>query len=367
MSETPLVAVLISGLSGVEAGLRDTWDGEEDLQARTKLAIAKTGWEEQNVTPEELETIKNADILVGDPPLLAACIRTLHSKAMSFERLRWIHCTWAGPDALIKALQELDGKIQLGPGGGLPRLTRSVGQRMRGDLAAFVVGRIVEQERFFVHSRRQQALATWDQQAVRDYRCLRDLTVGVLGVGQIGTAVANAAAFFGMRVIGINTKGEPPSAAIEEAAKQTTMPGMRKAMVSPALLQSSIDAWYPVSRLQEALPECDYLVSILPSLPSTRGLLNGTVLEAAKGRTTLINIGRGDLIDEPSLLEALDKSWLAGAVLDVHYVEPLPAASRLWHHERVTISPHVGSVSSAKDIVAAFRTEMGLLLRNEPV
>lgn len=64
-------------------------------------------------------------------------------------------------------------------------------------------------------------------------------------------------------------------------------------------------------------------------------------------------------------MRALDERWLAGAILDVHYQEPLPPSSRLWARANVTISPHVGSVSSGKDIVAAFRKELGLLLSQE--
>lgn len=352
-------AVLISGLAGVEEGLKGVWEEGKELQAHVRFVLAKRSWSDDEVNDADLSVISSAEVLVGDPPLLALCLRSLASRGLALSRLQWIHCTWAGPDALLKALGELDG-LQLGPT--MPRITRSVGYRMRGDLASFVVGRIIEQERMFVHSRQQQARGVWDQEGVRAYRCLRDLTVAVMGVGAIGTAVANSAAFLGMTVIGLNTRGVAP--APEEDSDSSA--SIKTAMVSGQMLASAIEAWYPVSRVAEVLPQCDFLVNVLPSSPATRGLLSGDAFKPAGGRTTFINIGRGDIIDEQSLLHALEEKWIAGAILDVHYQEPLPSTSRLWRHTNVTISPHVGSVSSAKDIVKAFRIELGLLLQNQP-
>ena len=95
----------------------------------------------------------------------------------------------------------------------------------------------------------------------------------------------------------------------------------------------------------DALPgllgECDYVVSILPSTPQTVDLFDASLLARMKPEAVLINAGRGDLIVEAALLDALDNDRLAGAVLDVFRAEPLPAGDPLLAHPKVTVTPHV--------------------------
>ena len=80
---------------------------------------------------------------------------------------------------------------------------------------------------------------------------------------------------------------------------------------------------------------------MLPSTPETLKLFNRELFQRFNPQSMLINVGRGDLVDEVDLLQALDAGWLAGAVLDVMSVEPLPADSPLWLHPAVQLTPHV--------------------------
>ncbi len=81
---------------------------------------------------------------------------------------------------------------------------------------------------------------------------------------------------------------------------------------------------------------CDYVVSVLPSTPATRGLLDGEALAPCRARrATLINVGRGDLLSEATILHALERGWLRHFVGDVFVPEPLPASSALWAHPQV--------------------------------
>eukprot|EP00797_Seminavis_robusta_P024898 Sro426_g140450.2 (154) ;mRNA; r:38359-38820 len=101
--------------------------------------------------------------------------------------------------------------------------------------------------------------------------------------------------------------------------------------------------------LKQALQEADYIVSVLPSTPQTRGMLSGDVLAPAGG-AVFLNVGRGDVIDEPSLENALDKGYISAAILDVFTTEPLPKESPLWKRTDVIVSPHVSGVTRAVDV-----------------
>jgi len=95
-----------------------------------------------------------------------------------------------------------------------------------------------------------------------------------------------------------------------------------------------------VDHVDEALADADALVMILPSLPSTRGILGAERLSRLPPHAWLVNVGRGDTVNEQALIAALDEGRLAGAALDVFVTEPLPADSRLWTMEQVVVTPH---------------------------
>jgi phosphoglycerate dehydrogenase-like enzyme len=146
---------------------------------------------------------------------------------------------------------------------------------------------------------------------------LRSKTVGIIGLGAIGKEIARLSKGFGMRVIGS-----------KRSAKK-----MGKA--------KNIDAVYPLTQLREMLAECDFVVLILPSTPESLNILGEKELRAMKPTAYLVNVGRGDSVDEEAMIRALEKGWIAGAGLDVYTTEPLPPDSKLWGMHNVIISPHV--------------------------
>ncbi|KAJ8951894.1 hypothetical protein NQ318_019872 [Aromia moschata] len=118
------------------------------------------------------------------------------------------------------------------------------------------------------------------------------------------------------------------------------------------------------------LQSCDYIVNILPSTMETRGLLNGNVLENCKGRgVVFINVGRGSIISEETLVKAVNEEWLSGAILDVFEREPLREESPLWKMPNVSIhfSSCLRSVSKAKDIAEQFKENLQLFQQNLPI
>ena len=158
------------------------------------------------------------------------------------------------------------------------------------------------------------------------YRVMSKLTVGILGLGDIGQNLAKTCKALSMTVWGVGRTDK--SDRLEFVDHYTTLSGL------PEVLQS-----------------CDYVCNILPSTPATKHVLSGNVLESGKDKhPVFINIGRGDVIDEKSLIHALNEGWISGAILDVFEVEPLPKESALWKMPQVVITPHVAGVFSTEEV-----------------
>mgnify|MGYP001083384250 CR=1 FL=1 len=115
--------------------------------------------------------------------------------------------------------------------------------------------------------------------------------------------------------------------------------------------------------------EADVLVLCLPGTEATRGILSRERIRSMKRGAYVVNIGRGSLIDEPALIEALASGHLAGAGLDVFAEEPLPSSSPLWHMENVIITPHTAgnSPNHPERTTAIFLRNLERFVRNEPL
>jgi phosphoglycerate dehydrogenase-like enzyme len=144
--------------------------------------------------------------------------------------------------------------------------------------------------------------------------------IGLVGLGGIGSAVARRCAALGMRVRGVRRhSGRPLPKGVDWAGG----PG-------------------DIDRLART---SDALVIAAPFTRETRHLVDRSVLRSLPRGAVVINVSRGALVDEPALLECLDRGRLSGCVLDVFRKEPLPRNHRLWTHPRVLVSPHVSAVS----------------------
>ena len=163
---------------------------------------------------------------------------------------------------------------------------------------------------------RDTAARRWDHYPVDE---LRGRTVLVVGVGEIGAEIARLASAFGMRVLGVKRDlGEPVA---------------------------HVEALHPPSAIDELVAEADAVVVTLPLTDETRGLISRRTIGRMREGTIVVNVGRGAVIDEEALVEALVSGKLTGAALDVFAVEPLPATSPLWELENVIISPHTSALS----------------------
>jgi phosphoglycerate dehydrogenase-like enzyme len=212
-------------------------------------------------------------------------------------RLKWVQSTSAGVEKLAPYM----------PSGIV--LTNASGVHMPkgGEYAMTALLMLNHRVPHFVTAQRA---ARWDQAFASP---IAGKTVLILGVGAIGSAAARLARRFGMRVLGVS-----------RSAKRNKL----------------VDRMYGPKDLKKALPQADFVLSVLPLTAETRGLLGRAELDLLPRHAGVINVGRGPVIDNDALADKLRKGELSGAVLDVYPEEPLPASSPLWATPNLIMSPH---------------------------
>lgn len=244
------------------------------------------------------------ELLDGAEGMIAGSERLDRDQLQAATRLRVIARHGVGYDAVdLAAATELGIVVTYVP----DAMTDTVADLTMGMLLA-AARRIPECDRM-VKSGVWRRLDGWD---------LTGRTLGLVGTGRIGCAVARRATAFGMRVVGSDPS---PSSQFEEAG----------------------GSYLP---FEQVLSTADYLSLHAPGGPSTRGMIDARALAAMKPGSFLINCSRGSLVDEAALLEALEREHLAGAALDVLVDEPPSPGSpgeRLTRHPRVVMTPHIGS------------------------
>jgi phosphoglycerate dehydrogenase-like enzyme len=227
-------------------------------------------------------------------------------------RLRWIHCTAASvTSVLFPELVESDVQVTNARG-------------LHGDaMAEHALGLMLAFTRKLHHARDAQRAHEWAQVAQWTeppaFGSLAGSTLGLVGLGAIGSALAARARALGMRVIAVRKH--------------------------PAADPAPADEQWGVARLRDLLAECDWLVLVAPLTGETHGMIGARELSQMKPGARLVNLGRGALVDEPALVEALRSGRLAGAALDVFAEEPLPAASPLWELREVLVTPHTSGLA----------------------
>lgn len=270
--------------------------------------------------PDTISVLKKAEILISEPAVVASLLQ--HDET-SLSSLKWCQSTYAGVDPLFKS----------GVSEGGWKLTRFAGC-FGPPIAEWCLARIIEYERSFAATASDQATKSWagSREKVTNYRYLSSLTLSVLGCGDIGRCIAKAAKAFGMKTVGYALT---PRQATEVGVDEYT------------------------THLTCALQAGDYIVSVLPSTPETRRSLSQDALSPASKENggkcpVFINVGRGDVLDEESLIDALDNGFLSAAILDVFETEPLPKESKLWDRPDVIVSPHVSGLTQASDVPKVF-------------
>lgn len=244
----------------------------------------------------------------------------------SAKKLRWVH----SPSAAIHQFL-------------FPELIRSNvtltnGRYVHGGVVAeHVIALIFALAKNLPRSMRLQAQHVWGQAEMAEEgsrpREIAGATLGLVGLGSIGGDVAKHAAALGMRVI-----------------------ATRENLTKPK--PEGVEQVFPANELSKLLHESDYVVLTAPVTNSTEKLINEQRLKEMKPKACLINVGRGALVDEAALAQALKNKTIAAAALDVFEKEPLPESSPLWDLENALITPHIaGFTDKVWERQYAFFTE----------
>jgi phosphoglycerate dehydrogenase-like enzyme len=216
--------------------------------------------------------------------------------------LRWIHSRSAGLEqSLFPEL--IESGVILTNGSGV--FSPSLGE--------FALAAILYFAKDFRRMIRNQMAGLWEQ---FDITMISGQTLGIVGYGSIGRAVAARARALDMKVLGFR-----------RSAGQSKQ-------------DSLVDHVYESGQLLEMLSRCDYVVVTLPFTAQTRGLIAEPEFAVMKKNAVLINIGRGPTVDEQALIRALSESKIKGAALDVFDQEPLPQGHPFYSMENVLLSPH---------------------------
>ncbi|XP_069157418.1 glyoxylate/hydroxypyruvate reductase A [Procambarus clarkii] len=271
----------------------------------------------KKVLQEEVAALQEAEILLVDNSLLVQVAEQLPN-------VLWAQGTWAGVEGLVAHFKDK-------PRPTFP-ITRMASESFSQLMAEYAVGWIISHERGLLDCRMYQLKSEWGHKGnIVNYRSLRELAVGVLGMGIIGKEVARSLKSF-----------------------NTTVHAYTRTAPTVENKSNNVDKYWHTGELLSFLQQCDYMINIMPSTPETRGMLGNDTLKDAKKDAVFINIGRGDVINEADIIKALDYGWISAAILDVFVQEPLSPESLLWKHPKVMITPHSSGISRAVDVAEAF-------------
>jgi len=206
-------------------------------------------------------------------------------------------------------------------------------------LAEFCIMAMLMHNKGLPRMLRDQRRKHWERYAGTD---LEGRTLAIVGLGKIGVETARLAKAFGMQVIGTSRTGSG---------------------------RDSVDEYYAPERLADMLLQAEYLVLTVPHTPATENIMGRTELGLLPHGAYVINIARGQVVDEPALIDALCSGHLSGAALDVFVEEPLPPDSPLWEMPNVVVSPHSASTSDRENerLTTLFCDNLRRFLSGEPM
>jgi phosphoglycerate dehydrogenase-like enzyme len=215
-------------------------------------------------------------------------------------RLRWIQLTSAGVEQLLGAREYLRDIVVTN--------TRGMHAEIMADYTLATMVMLQWNFPGFIYDKQ---IKRWDHRALEP---LAGKTLGIVGVGAVGSEIARRAQTFNMNVIGVRRI----PLEIKDVSK----------MFGP-------------DQLKEVLSLSDFVVLVVPATPETVRMIGELELRTMRQTSYLINISRGTVVDESALIEALQHGWIAGASLDVFEREPLSEGSPLWGLENLIITPHI--------------------------
>lgn len=309
----PLEAEHVELIRAVDPSVTVFYDPE--LLPPERFPADHAGDPEFKRTPEQEERywamLNRAQVLYGFPNESPAGLARI---ADSNPHLQWIHAMAAGAGGAVKASGLGTETLQKF------RVTTSAGVHAL-PLAEFSAFGILNGFKRSAEMAQDQATKNWPELRTPT-KLVNGSKVVIAGLGEIGMETARIARALGMKVSGTKRTVEP----MEGIDEVTTNEG-----------------------LPRLLADADAVVNTLPGTPYTEKLFNKDIFSAMKPGTVFVNVGRGTVVDEAALLEALNNGQVSYACLDVFAVEPLPQDSPLWNHPKVLVSPHTSALSTAEN------------------
>jgi phosphoglycerate dehydrogenase-like enzyme len=307
----------IDGVELVHAEHRVSW---EEISARR---VGRALPEPEPIADDLRATLARADVVFGF--VIPRDILALSP------RVRWIATPATGIDHL-RGTGVLEGTVPVTTVGGL--FGSLIAEHVFAVMLAFA--------KRLPHFATQQRTRTWQMSRVA---ALEGRTVGLVGVGAIGSAVAVRARAFGMRTLGLG-RSDPRGRRV-----------------------TGVDRLLARDELAALLSESDWVVVAAADTPETRGMIGAAELAAMKPGAVLVNVARGSLIDEAALVAALRAGRIGGAALDVFASEPLPPESPLWELPNLLVTPHIATnvPEYLARAIEQFATNVRRFLAGEPL
>ncbi len=272
----------------------------------------------------ELRAVATATVTAEDLAWADTYVGFKRPPQSSMGNVRWVHSTGAGTDPWFHPTPLARDVV-------LTRTSESFGPA----IAEWALARALAWRQQLSDLADCQRRHEW---APREVTHVRGSRAVILGTGDVGAAIGRAFSALGAEVLGVSRSGRGDPAVFAT----TSTPDVLDALAATA----------------------DWLIVGAPLTAETRGLVSRDVLLACGG-AVLMNAGRGAVVDEGAIPEALDRGALAAAILDVFAVEPLPPESPLWDHPRVMISPHMSGRTTVEGALAGFLECLGAFERGE--
>ena len=258
------------------------------------------------------------DIVFGDTGRIKEALPNL-------PKLKWVQTTSAGIERLMDKALRRD-------------YTLTNAKEVFGEsMSEYVFGYLLFHEKKILERIRAQQLKHWQRE---ESGLLHGKTIGLLGVGSIGAHLASTAKHFGMSVRGFTRASEACA---------------------------DVDAYYHHPDILRFVEGLDYLVTVLPRTEGTNKIVDADLLGALPSHAVFVNVGRGNAVDDPALVTALNEGKLAAAVLDVFAEEPLPSDHPFWTTPNLLMTFHTSAISYPESMSKLFVENYQLYIEGKPL
>ncbi|WP_242929205.1 2-hydroxyacid dehydrogenase [Pontibacter vulgaris] len=244
-----------------------------------------------------------------------------------FPNLKCIASTGAGVDHILKD-PELPEQVQI---------TRIVDENLTRDMTMFTTALVLNYMRGLYQYKAAENIKEWKP---KRYLTAKDVTIGVMGIGELGASVAGQLSSIGFKVNGW-----------ARTEKQL----------------QSINVFAGNAALDDFLATADILICLLPLTKETANILNKSTFSKLPKNAFVINVARGEHLVDNDLIEMIDLGHLAGASLDVFRQEPLPESHPFWAHPKINITPHIASITNPETAVTQILENYDRLQNNQPL